>query len=88
MSKTETINIRISSDDKKRMLEKVEKHGFQNLTEMILFCVMNARIHCDVGFKENITWELGRVEDFWKAGFLTSEESKRAKDAILRKYEA
>ena len=88
MSKSETIQIRVSHDEKKQLLEKVKKHRFQDLTEMILFIVFNAKIHCDIGFKENITWEIGRISEFRKDGFLTDLEFKRAKDAILKKYEA
>jgi len=87
MSKSETIQIRVSPDEKKQLLEKVKKHRFQDLTEMILFIVFNAKIHCDVGFKENITFELGRINDFKKGNMLTEQEFKRAKDAILSKYE-
>jgi hypothetical protein len=87
MSKSEVIQFRVTPEEKKELFEKVDKFRFQDLTEMILFIVFNAKIHCDVGFKENITFELGRINDFKKGNMLTEQEFKRAKDAILSKYE-
>ncbi len=87
MKKTEMMQFRVTADEKKEILELVKKRRFQDVTEMVLFLVFNTRIHCDVGFQENITGELGIINNFYQGRLLTAEEFSRAKETILKKYE-
>lgn len=86
MSKTETLNFRISSDDKKDILKKVEEYGFQDLTEMVLFLLKNVKIHCSVGVEKTLQNELGFLKTNLEMGFLTKFQYSKAVDILLEKY--
>ena len=54
MSKSELIQIRVTPEEKEELQKRVKILRFQDLTEMILFIVFNAKIHSMSGLKKTL----------------------------------
>ena len=82
------IEIKVSENHYKSIIEKSESHGFTSLTDYILFCCLNSKIQCRIGIPENKqTFEIDYAYQMLKEGKITEPEYSRIKSGLIAKLE-
>lgn len=84
------VEIKIEDRYFKKMQEKADLHGFNSMTEFILFCCLNSTIHCIIGPKETLEKELPDIKFahmMLKDKIINENEFERIKSVLIEKLE-
>lgn len=84
------VEIKIEDKYFKKMQEKADLHGFNSMTDFILFCCLNSTINCSIGSKEILEKELPDIKFahmMLKDKMINENEFERIKAVLIEKLE-
>jgi len=84
------VEIKIENRYFKKMQEKADLHGFNSMTDFILFCCLNSTISCNIGPKEILEKELPDIKFAYmmlKDKMINENEFERIKAVLIEKLE-
>lgn len=84
------IEIKITEEIYKKMVEKQKSTGLQSMTDFILFCCLNSKINCNIGIKKDINEAPKDIEFAFKMlrdEMITKTEYDRIKSVIIANFE-